>query len=339
MTYRFPLVVPANCGYDPERAMELANLIWLANCHYDWTQEHPNQAWEPAMGGGLVGSAQLSFDAKHAPEKGELSYELLDTFWFTEVHRLRTETVPFGFIARRDLNGKPAIFIAFRGTREKAEWIDNIQAKPVNCLDDPNLGKVSYGFQKIFTRSYDQLDPVTRGLNATKDSHLPASEKRGLMATLLETLADSNRCPDGAQVYVAGHSLGGALSTLAALTVARRTRFKEPLLYTFASPRVGDPTFAAQFAALTVYRIANSEDLVPSVPPASGNLLGEDMKKEDLSVGQRQRLDALEGLKFAFLHNLTDVNYQHVGLPLTFTDHRLSISYNHNLEHTYREAL
>jgi len=63
-------------------------------------------------------------------------------------------------------------------------------------------------------------------------------------------------------------SLGGALATLLALDVAANTAFKNPTVYTYASPRTGDPSFANKYnqAVPNTYRIANRVDLVPKLP-------------------------------------------------------------------------
>jgi triacylglycerol lipase len=73
-------------------------------------------------------------------------------------------------------------------------------------------------------------------------------------------------------LYVTGHSLGAALATLMA---ARLTAEKQKVcgvhaVYTFGSPRVGDPAFATAYTyALgnSTYRVINAEDLVTRVPP------------------------------------------------------------------------
>jgi hypothetical protein len=66
-----------------------------------------------------------------------------------------------------------------------------------------------------------------------------------------------------------GHSLGAALATLYTLENAHTDQISNPLLCTFASPFVGDSTFAAAFNSLglTSWRIVNAPDLVPMLPP------------------------------------------------------------------------
>ena len=73
-------------------------------------------------------------------------------------------------------------------------------------------------------------------------------------------------------IYVTGHSLGGALTTFTAADLATRPKPPDPsklLVYSLASPRVGDATFAGAFNALVPnnFRIHNVPDLVPRLPP------------------------------------------------------------------------
>ena len=69
-------------------------------------------------------------------------------------------------------------------------------------------------------------------------------------------------------IAVTGHSLGAALATLYVLDNALTERIHNPLIYTFASPRVGDSTFASAFNALglTSWRVDNLPDIVPYFP-------------------------------------------------------------------------
>jgi pimeloyl-ACP methyl ester carboxylesterase len=70
-------------------------------------------------------------------------------------------------------------------------------------------------------------------------------------------------------VTICGHSLGGALATLLALDVAANTRFSDPTVYSYGSPRVGDSLFASTYNQVVKnsYRIANRLDIVPALPP------------------------------------------------------------------------
>jgi len=82
------------------------------------------------------------------------------------------------------------------------------------------------------------------------------------------------------RVVCCGHSLGGALCTLAAFWCkATHEAFLgiDVLCYAFASPRVGDADFANKFNELLgnsfCYRFSHNKDIVPALPPA-GNFMG-----------------------------------------------------------------
>ncbi len=74
--------------------------------------------------------------------------------------------------------------------------------------------------------------------------------------------------PAPSSLTICGHSLGGALATLLALDTAANTTFKNPTVYTYASPRTGNPAFASTFDQVVTnsFRIANRLDLVPKLP-------------------------------------------------------------------------
>jgi hypothetical protein len=71
----------------------------------------------------------------------------------------------------------------------------------------------------------------------------------------------------GRPVLLTGHSLGGALATLA-VTLCPGAR-----LYTFGSPRVGDRNFAALFSNIQHHRFVNCCDIVPRLPPTGWRVL------------------------------------------------------------------
>jgi hypothetical protein len=70
-----------------------------------------------------------------------------------------------------------------------------------------------------------------------------------------------------AAIYVTGHSLGGALATLAALDI-KATFGKLSEFYSYGEPRVGNAAFATYFASqMPVHRVIHYADIVPHVPP------------------------------------------------------------------------
>jgi hypothetical protein len=149
--------------------------------------------------------------------------------------------------------------IAFTGTEFISEWISDIdyfQTAPT-VLNGYEPGVLVHeGFYNIYLSIRNQL------WNWWKDN-----------SNWLKTL------------YITGHSLGGALSTICAYDFAdifedgcnSRTGppeiFNFPIHYSFAAPRSGNPKYAEIFnrRVPTSLRINNTEDAVPALPPATFN--------------------------------------------------------------------
>jgi len=75
-------------------------------------------------------------------------------------------------------------------------------------------------------------------------------------------LANCQHC----HIYVTGHSLGGAIATLAAADLYSLS--PDLSVYTFGSPRVGDLAFASYFDKIIpdTFRVVHNQDLVPHIP-------------------------------------------------------------------------
>jgi triacylglycerol lipase len=130
-----------------------------------------------------------------------------------------------------------AILVTFRGT-EGDQWSD--------IFDDVQFRQEPWnGTSRM----------VHRGFKAAHDRLWPA------LAPLLEHLGGTRR------VWFSGHSLGGALATLAADRYTATAG-----VCTVGSPRVGDVAFAAAFNArfgARALRYVNDSDIVTHVPPPS----------------------------------------------------------------------
>ena len=90
------------------------------------------------------------------------------------------------------------------------------------------------------------------------------------------SLVDFSDVP-GARVYFTGHSLGGALASLASLDLvddlmARGYDRDEVVTYTFGAPRSMTRTMAGHHASFVPqsYAVASATDIVPHVPPRGG---------------------------------------------------------------------
>jgi len=142
----------------------------------------------------------------------------------------------YGYIAE----SPESIVIAFRGSRTNPDWIADLTALQTDFPYAPEKLRIHSGFNAVY-----------------------ASCRQQIMSAL--TALDSSK-----QLFVTGHSLGGALAILCALDAAVNTDFKVPTMYNFGSPRVGDPRFAASYNRLVnnSMRIVHINDIVALLPPA-----------------------------------------------------------------------
>jgi triacylglycerol lipase len=127
--------------------------------------------------------------------------------------------------------GTHVIVIAFRGT-ELNEFKDIKTDMDFLFTDSENGGKVHNGFQHALDLIWPEM----------------------------ECCIQTNK--HGRSIWWCGHSLGGALATIAA------SRFGGHGLYTFGSPRVGDSKFAKRVKYLIPhFRFVHNDDIVPQLPP------------------------------------------------------------------------
>ncbi len=146
-----------------------------------------------------------------------------------------------GFIAQ----DPRAIIVAFRGTQpnQPVDWLSDFQASH-ETWGHP-VGRVHKGF-------YEALRAVW--------GHPIAG--RQILPDRLVGRGDRT-------VWIAGHSLGGALAELCAAQAAFVNQVPIQGVYTFGQPRVGDDAFAQVVHAAfgtRIFRFINDRDIVPRVP-------------------------------------------------------------------------
>ncbi|MBL4679813.1 MAG: lipase family protein [Pseudomonadales bacterium] len=136
------------------------------------------------------------------------------------------------------MSDKKNIIVVFRGSDDLKDWFANFQAvKDPGPLKDT---KAHEGFQ-------DALYPAVIKLTEIIDRFGANSKK----------------------IWVTGHSLGGALCSLYAGMLIENS-YSIYGVYTFASPRPGDESFATALNTRVSgphYRVVNTGDIVPHVPP------------------------------------------------------------------------
>lgn len=132
-----------------------------------------------------------------------------------------------GFVAGNDKH----VVVAFRGTDEPRDWIDNLRYVQIAKYG----GKVHQGFEQ-------NLDKV--------------------WSTVSKAVADFRKANQ--TIWITGHSLGGALAVLTSLRL-KSARLRSSRTYTFGAPRVLDPRATAA-CNLKHHRYVNYEDIVPHFP-------------------------------------------------------------------------
>jgi len=155
-------------------------------------------------------------------------YEYFDDFLLTDLHAYISDE-NFALIGR--CGG--ALVVALRGTDDARDWWNNFHFGQV---DDYN-GRVHSGF--YYSMNSVWADMIKR------------------LGKLWQT---------GDVVWIAGHSLGGAMATLAARWLAYE-EYDIAGVFTFGQPRVGNNAFADNYPLYDVhYRFVNNKDFVPQVP-------------------------------------------------------------------------
>jgi hypothetical protein len=210
-------------------------------------------------------------NADHIPfEAKALTYSPVNAWWLADASLLVYGTADFvedvlcrspltglgfhlGWLGRREenrgliLSNEKALIVVFRGTRLRVRtlmdvaevviinqsdlWTDS-QFFPAVCQAG---GRVHSGFLRAFAEVCEPLDGLVRAK------------------------------PGGQKLWLAGHSLGGALATLAA---AHLDRDAVHGLYTYGCPRVGDAKFTRMLPESSHFRFAHRQDWVVEQPPA-----------------------------------------------------------------------
>jgi triacylglycerol lipase len=248
-------------GYYPQMAESLAKICQLTyNQAYRETHEAKyDGAVEPPAGYRQIASftaPELFFTNNQAPQflKNLLMQTDLRQIDLTDLADLKKiaigyKRVFFGF-ALESTDGSGNGILALRGTRNLFEWLLDasfIQV-PVPALWFAD-GKIAvanahFGFLLLYAFLVKQITAVAAQF------------------TNLRTC------------YVTGHSLGGALAVLAALTLGvtvfpLQGKTGKVQLYNYGAPRVGDANFTAVYDYFIPYsyRVVNLSDLVTTIPP------------------------------------------------------------------------
>lgn len=134
-----------------------------------------------------------------------------------------------------------AIILSFRGSQNLQNWIENL-----------NFEKVPYVFClrcEIHAGFYADYTAVEAAVNSKVQSLLSKYPTAKLVAT--------------------GHSLGGALATIAAMELKRIHSNLEVEIHHYGGPRIGNVHLAKHLnnKINDIYRVVHHKDIVPHLPP------------------------------------------------------------------------
>ncbi|CAM9523149.1 unnamed protein product, partial [Ascophyllum nodosum] len=190
----------------------------------------------------------MGFDHFYWFEQGKKAQEsLFDAIQDTEA-----------FVAAND----DMIAVVFRGTQEKSDWVTNLKLVQRSCPIEWNPPITKGGIHEARTNSQGFDEGVTTVWEIAN----------GMRETIKKLYNEEGK---NRKLYVAGHSLGGALATLAAARLHYSDDVNISSMYTFGSPRVFNRQIAAFFdcsdncgTALKekYFRCRNNNDVVPRVP-------------------------------------------------------------------------
>ena len=209
-------------------------------------------------------------------------YRFGEPIWGNSEVLLFRDWEPFALVAQRD----DKAYAIVRGTETLEDWYKDAEIKQV-AYELPNVSKVGLVHEGFFDLYKSLRQALLSQLNALQD---------------IRTL------------FITGHSLGAALAMVATPDLIANALTKQTpkvFQYNLAGPRACDPMLAAflNTGSAHIYRIVNSCDLVPDVPPS------------------------------VYLSLTEKVLYEHVGYPVTYTAQYGSVAGNHAHHNSYNYAL
>lgn len=267
---------------------------------FPFDPNNPHFSLKNALGCALA--SQLAYEDPNTVEakaKGEWGFQKVNSY--ASLPGALEDTQAFVAI-RNDM-----VLVAFRGTEPEniKDWLTDGDA----LLVPTPMGLLHNGFLRAFNTVGSRI------------------------------LDDIHHSPDtqGKPLWLTGHSLGAALSTIMTGTCAH-AGLAIAGHYNFGSPRVGDSSFTSfydeRYAPVT-FRFVNNNDIVPRVPPRSLLYDHVEFKRyldshcrlvRDMRV-VNLLLDSFEGSLLGLrklLAQITQLKQEKLPLPDFIEDHRIS---------------
>ena len=164
-----------------------------------------------------------------------------------------------------NLKAQNRLFHEFKGyeiSLEKAYNIDGTQAFLLST--DTYLALVFRGTELM---SFTDIKADIRAIKVTSDTYggIHSGFQDAFNLVFDDIQNDLNQDEYASKyLYIAGHSLGGALATIAAERLTHKGGIAA--CYTFGAPRVGDELWSSNITP-PIYRVVNAVDCVTMLPP------------------------------------------------------------------------
>jgi len=149
------------------------------------------------------------------------------------------------------------IVVVFKGSEETDDWLTNIKIEEEKLLDSDVY--VHSGFGSSLYLFLDTLKSSNKKLNGIK------------LQKLYKELTDKDSIYN---LFVTGHSLGGAIATLFTAYLKNSDISQNKIVcYTYGAPPVGWKDFYDNFKGINLFRIVNKLDPVPNVNRLTNSIL------------------------------------------------------------------
>ena len=162
------------------------------------------------------------------------------------------------------------IVLAFRGTEPNVlvDWLTDFGIAHQRVGD---YGSVHSGFNHALTSVWrdirDHLEDLRREAAMSPADAVVLQNAKSPRSARAQSAAAQ---PPNRGLWITGHSLGGALATLAAFELAVRSDNPIRGIYTYGQPRACDHMLATRLNMVTgnrYFRFVNNNDIVTRVPP------------------------------------------------------------------------
>ena len=145
------------------------------------------------------------------------------------------------------------------------DTFDNDGTQAILVKNDKHIVLAFRGTEKTCIKDIrTDCKAVITSCDSGGNIHSGFSEAFEKVQRKIETALDKKEVPKK-PLFITGHSLGGALATIAAKKITHK--WGNAACYTFGSPRVGDEEWISNIKT-PMYRLVNSADCVTMFPPS-----------------------------------------------------------------------